>query len=82
MSDPIDYRDPDLDELTRAQLGEYDDRAAKVADVLDDWLHRAHGVTPSAHNVGLFLDLLAAEGYRVEPIEAPTFAEVMPEVEP
>jgi hypothetical protein len=82
VSDPIEPPDPDIDSLTRADLREWAHmpELSAVADVLDDWLLRAHGVTSSAHNVGLFLDLLAAEGYRVEPIEAPTFAEIMPEV--
>lgn len=80
MSDPIDLPDPDLDTLTRGQLAEWAHmpEIAATADVLDEWLLRAHGVTSSAHNVGLFLDLLAAEGYRVEPIEAPSFEDVMP----
>jgi len=78
VTEPYDGRDPDLDELTRDQLGEYNDRAAKVADVLDAWLLGAHGRVSSHHNVGLFLDLLAAEGYRVEPIDAPSFASLLP----
>ena len=82
MSEPYDGREPDLDELTRDQLGEYDDRAAKVADVLDAWLLGAHGRVSTGHNVGLFLDLLAEQGYRVEPIEAPSFESLLPVVSP
>lgn len=71
MSDPIDPPDPDLDTLTRSQLGELLALAYDVADVLDDWLLRAHGITSSDHNTGLFLDLLADRGYRVTPIDVP-----------
>lgn len=59
----------DLDRMTRAELSELGGAPPVVAQVLDEWNHREHGVTSSAHGVGLFLDLLAAEGYRVEPIE-------------
>ncbi|GAA1281433.1 hypothetical protein [Saccharothrix xinjiangensis] len=57
-----------LDRLRRAELPE-DARA--VADVLDDWRLRVHGLTSGSHNVGLFLDLLADEGYAVLPVEVP-----------
>jgi hypothetical protein len=60
----------DLDALTRDQLAELPGPERAVADVLDDWNHREHGVMSSNHGVGLFLDLLATEGYRVTPIEA------------
>lgn len=52
----------DLDNLTRDQLAELSGPAAHVAAVLDEWLHRLHGVTSSSHGAGLFLDLLAARG--------------------
>lgn len=83
MSDPIEPPDPDIDSLTRADLREWAHmpELAAVADVLDEWMLRAHGVTSSAHNVGLFLDLLAAEGYRVGPIETATLLDVMPDVD-
>jgi hypothetical protein len=69
-TDPTEPPDPDLDDLTRADLAELAHLpASAVADVLDEWLLRAHGVTSSAHNVGLFLDLLAADGYRVTAID-------------
>lgn len=58
----------DLDDVRRAELPEM---PSAVAHVLDDWLMRKHGVMSSAHGVGLFLDLLAAEGYRVGPIVVP-----------
>jgi hypothetical protein len=63
-------QDRDLDDLTRAQLAELPDlgTALAVANVLDDWLMRLHGIASSAHGVGLFLDLLADEGYRVTKI--------------
>jgi hypothetical protein len=61
----------DLDALTRAELAELDGPASTVATVLDEWNHRLHGLTSSSHGAGLFLDLLAAEGWRVTPINAP-----------
>jgi hypothetical protein len=64
-----DYPDPDLDDLTRGQLAELVGPAYTVACVLDDWNHRPHGITSGNHGVGLFLDLLAAEGYRVTAID-------------
>lgn len=60
--------DPDLDVLTRAQLAELPGPAWDVAQILDEWMFRLHGSASSQHGVGLFLDLLAARGYRVEPI--------------
>jgi hypothetical protein len=57
----------DLDQLTRDQLADLDGPAHAVAAVLDEWNHREHGVTSSSHGVGLFLDLLAAEGLQVTP---------------
>lgn len=69
-----------LDSLPRAGLAEtelgrmpYD-----LAQVLDGWLHTQHGVTSGAHCAGAFLDELAAAGYRVTPIEAPPFEELLP----
>lgn len=52
----------DLDRLTRDQLPE---PARQIADILDDWLHRTHGILSSHHHVGLFLDLLAEAGLTV-----------------
>lgn len=81
MSDPIEPPDPDIDTLTRAELREWAHmpELAATADVLDDWLLRAHGVTSSGHNVGLFLDLLAADGYRVTAIDpGPPIEELLP----
>lgn len=80
MSDPIEPPDPDLDTLTRADLAELAHLpAAAVADVLDDWLLRAHGITSSGHNVGLFLDLLAAAGFQVTPIDpGPPIGSLLP----
>lgn len=77
MSEPQEY-EPDLDDLTRDQLAEVNPMAHTVAEVLDEWNHRLRGIIASDHSVGLFLDLLAAEGYRVAPIEAPEFADVLP----
>lgn len=79
MSDPVEPPDPDLDTLPRATLAELDGPAAAVADVLDDWLLRTHGITSSAHNAGLFLDLLAAEGWRVTAIDTgPPIGSLLP----
>jgi len=41
---------------------------AGVAMALRDWCHKEHGLIYGRHYVGHFLDLLAAEGYTVEPI--------------
>jgi len=67
----------DLDTLTCAELAELDGPAYPVASVLDEWNHRHNGVTSSTHGAGLFLDLLAAEGWRVEPIVVPTMDELL-----
>lgn len=77
MTNPEDY-EPDLDTLTRADLAELPGPASTLADVLDEWNHREHGVTSSHHGVGLFLELLADRGYRVTPIEASDIAELLP----
>ena len=61
--------EPDLDDMTCAQLYEVGDMPGVVAAVLDDWLHQCHGVLSSSHNTGTFLDLLAAGGFRVTPID-------------
>lgn len=70
--------DLDLDALTRDQLAELDGPAATVADVLDDWIMRRFGKTSSHHGAGLFLELLAAEGYRVEKVNAPELNALLP----
>ena len=64
-------QDRDPDDLTRAQLAELPGPEPQVAEVLDEWLLRLHGVTSGTHGVGLFLDLLAAAGYRVTEIPKP-----------
>jgi hypothetical protein len=68
----------DLDALRRSDLAELDGPAYTVACVLDDWNRRLHGVISSDHGAGLFLDLLAAEGWRVEPIVVPTLDQLLP----
>jgi hypothetical protein len=70
--------DPDLDDLTRAELAELGGAPPVVAQVLDEWNQRHTGITSSSHGVGLFLDLLGAEGYRVTPIEAPDIGTLLP----
>ncbi len=76
---PDDLHEPDLDGLTRDALRELGGPPAALVDVLDDWLLREHGVLSGSHCVGSFLDLLAAEGYRVTPIDpGPTFEELLP----
>lgn len=76
VTNPEDY-EPDLDDLRRDQLHELG-MPGDVADVLDDWLHRNHGILSGRHYVGDFLDSLAAAGYRVAKIEAPSFEELLP----
>lgn len=57
-----------LDDLKRDDLP----KAPKaVADVLDDWVARKHGILSSHHGVGLFLDLLADEGYTITLLHRP-----------
>jgi hypothetical protein len=71
---PEDY-EPDLDDLTRADLAELAHLPwSKLSDVLDEWLHRAHGVTSSRHHVGLFCDLLGENGLEVR------FADPVPDI--
>jgi hypothetical protein len=79
VSEVYDEDVDDLDTLTRAQLAERDGPTYTVACVLDDWLHRLHGISSSSHGAGLFLDLLAAEGYRVTPIgPLPSLDQLLP----
>jgi len=68
----------DLDTLTRADLAELSGPAYTVACVLDDWNRQHNGVISGSHGAGLFLDLLAAEGYRVTPIVVPTLDRLLP----
>lgn len=77
MINPEDY-EPDPDDLTREELAEHNPMWRAVADTLDEWLHRMHGVTSSNHFAGSFLDWLAMNGYRVEPIDpGPPIEEVL-----
>lgn len=69
MHENDDLMDPGLDTLSRADLAEVGGPAYTVACVLDDWNRQLHGVVSSHHGAGLFLDLLAAEGWRVIPID-------------
>lgn len=77
MTSPDDDPD-DLDSRTRDQLAELAGPEWTVASVLDDWLMRLHGRASSNHGAGLFLDLLAAEGYRVTPIPASNIGDLLP----
>lgn len=72
MTDWDDYPEPHLDDLTREQLAEYDPMARAVADTLDEWLHRMHGITAGLHNAGAFLEFLALHGYTVTAMEPVT----------
>lgn len=56
------------DHLDRMRRDDLPEEARAVADVLDDWLVRCFGVHAGSHYVGLFLDLLADEGYAVVPL--------------
>ena len=73
--------EPDLDDLPRAQLRDtgLGDMPGDLGDVLDDWLHRNHGILSGRHYVGDFLDQLAAAGYRVTPIDpGPPIGQLLP----
>ena len=52
-----------LDQLRRADLGQWEGAAGAV----DDWLFREHGLTSSNHAVGHLFGLLADAGYTVTP---------------
>jgi len=65
-----------LDGLTREQLAEFAHLPwSDLALVLDDWVCRRFGILSSHHGVGLFLDLLHAEGWEItrrpEPVTPP-----------
>lgn len=71
--------EPDVDTMTRGELAElvhlpYSD----VADTLDEWLHSQHGIMPGNHGVGVFLDALAARGWRIERIPVSDFCSMLP----
>jgi hypothetical protein len=51
----------------RKKREELTGREKAVCDTLDEVLFRSHGITTSAHDEDLFLDLLLAEGYVVIP---------------
>ena len=53
-----------LDQLRRADLGQWEGAAGAV----DDWLFREHGLTSSNHAVGHLFGLLADAGYTVTPV--------------
>jgi hypothetical protein len=60
-----DY-EPEPDDLARAELAELAHLPwSDLADVLDEWNQRLHGVLSSAHGVGLFLDLLGERGWEI-----------------
>lgn len=76
MSDD-DYED--IDVLPRSELAEFAGPAYTVACVLEDWSRQHNGVISGNHGAGLFLDLLAAEGYQVTPIgPLPSLDELLP----
>lgn len=78
MTEPQEYDIEDLDSLTRDQLGEIDPMHRVLADVLDDWVVRRFGILSGHHGIGLFLELLAAEGYRVVANQKPYIVEGSP----
>lgn len=63
MSEPVDVDLQDMDDLSDDELAEQDPLAADVAHVLDRWYDER--CCCRHHMVGTFLDLLAAQGYRV-----------------
>lgn len=69
MINPEDVQ-PSPDDLTREQLAEYAHLPwLAVAETLDEWNHRMHGILSSHHNAGLFLELLHEAGWQVVPVE-------------
>jgi hypothetical protein len=76
---PEDY-EPDPDLLTRSDLAEYAHLPwSAVAETLDEWNHRMHGVLASHHNAGLFLRLLHEAGWQVVPVPpVPQLDELLP----
>lgn len=77
-TEPVDPPDPDLDTLTVAELSELDGPAAVVAAALGELSSTARGV--GGHGAGTFLDILAAAGYRVTPIDpGPPITELLPQ---
>lgn len=57
----------DHDHLDRLRRDELPQPEATLSAVLDEWLHRAHGVMSGFHGVGLLLDLLEERGLQVVP---------------
>ncbi|MEO3929255.1 hypothetical protein ABGB07_36200 [Micromonosporaceae bacterium B7E4] len=56
---------PDATEFDRLKRAELPEPQGTIANVLDEWLHRCHGLLSGSHNVGMFLELLAEEGLTV-----------------
>ena len=80
MSDSYDLDSLCRDQLSDTELGEM---PSVLAHLLDDWLLCHHGVLSSSHNVGDFLDSLAAAGYRVALIDPGIpFDELLPLEQP
>lgn len=77
MTEPQEI-DGDLDDEPRAELGERDAMHPVVASALEEWRRYMDGGPSNCHYLGTFLDLLAAEGYRVTPIEASDLANLLP----
>ncbi|WP_433330047.1 RNA ligase 1 family protein [Spirillospora sp. CA-294931] len=48
----IELDGQDLDRMTRAELAELHGPEHAIAEVLDEWNHREHGLTSSSHGVG------------------------------
>jgi hypothetical protein len=76
VTDPQEI-DGDLDDEPRAELGEIDAMHPVVAKALEEWRRHMDSGPSNCHYLGTFLDLLAAEGYRVTPIEVPDLAELL-----
>ena len=57
----------DLDDLKRDELPEM---PKAVADTLDEWLWRMHGIASGGHYVGVFLKWLKRNGYEITPAAA------------
>ena len=52
--------------LDRMKRDELPAMPRAVADVIDEFNLRQHGLMSGSHGAGLFLDLLAERGFRVE----------------
>lgn len=55
----------DFEHLDRVRRDDLPEMPHAAAAALDEWTARQHGILSGSHAVGLFLDLLAEQGYTV-----------------